>query len=168
VVNALSRQLQAPGEQAGLDAAIAHWEGVWQEALGDERLAGFGRKAAQALAERQKQPPAMACILQPRLDGHDSLAGRTDIAYALGLDLSGLQGTWHRLWAAISMTRQLGLTDDDDLIATLRAEFESLLGRAMTRAEWDWLVLDAHWHCDHVMKPRFGDFSSGGNSSAAP
>ena len=171
VVNALTRQLQAPsapGVQAELDAAIARWEAVCQMVLSDEVLAGMQREAAEAIELRRKQPPAMTLILQPGPHGLGSLAGRTDIAYALGLDLGGLQGTWHRLWAAISMTRHLGLPAGDDLIPTLRAEFEGLLGRPLTQGEWDALVLDAHWHCDHVMTPRFGHPLPGADSNAAP
>lgn len=163
LVNALVRQLQAPGVQgidAALDSAIDRWEAVCHEPLDDERLAGFRRDAAEAIARRRKQPPAMAFILQTGLDGLDSLAGRTDIAYTLGLDLSGLQGTWHRLWAALSMTRHLDLPEGDPLIPTLRAEFEDLLGRPLSGAEWDLLKLDAHWHATHVMSPYFGDPSS--------
>ncbi|MDB5930984.1 MAG: hypothetical protein JWR60_2691 [Polaromonas sp.] len=171
VVNALTRQLQAPGApgvQVELDAAIVRWEAVCQKVLSEEVLAGMQREAAEAMERRRKQPPAMTLILQPGPHGLGSLAGRTDIAYALGLDLGGLQGTWHRLWAAISMTRHLSLPAGDDLIPTLRAEFEDLLGRPLTQGEWDALVLDAHWHCDYVMSPRFAQLSTGADDNAAP
>jgi hypothetical protein len=65
---------------------------------------------------------------------------------ALGGDVDGLYGLWHRLWAALSMAQLWGSPEFEDLPVALRAQFESLLGRAMTDEEYAMLAAHAHQH----------------------
>ena len=51
--------------------------------------------------------------------------------------MHGLQGTWHRLWGIVAMVRSFGQDPaTDDGVATVRAQFEQALGRALTAPEW--------------------------------
>lgn len=151
LVEALARSMEEPdalGVQSDIAAARIAWETMCDTAMTDETLELFSQDAAQLVENRKKSPPEMSRIL---LDGAD---GRRDYGYELGGDLSGLQGTWHRLWASISMNRLLG-TDPEDAVPELRAEFERQLGRPLAPVEWDQLVAHAHRHCDVVMRSRF-------------
>lgn len=154
LVEAIAKSIEAPGTSAlseEIEAARAHWEAVCQTSLTDELMADFQQDAAKLVERKKTQPPEMSSIL---IHG---AGGRRDFGYELGGDLSGLQGTWHRLWASISMIRLFGAQDHGELVPDLRLEFEGLLGRAMTIEEWDQLVAHAHHHCDTVMRPQFED-----------
>lgn len=75
--------------------------------------------------------------------------------------LEGIKGTWHRLWAFLTMLHVFGGTDDGWQAAQeLRAEFEEMLGRPMTAEEWQRLVDRARHHCDQVMIPLVKSFSA--------
>lgn len=154
LLEALARDIEAPGTSTlseEIAAARAHWEAVCQTCLTDDLMADFQQDAAKLVERRKRQPPEMSSILT------HGAGDRRDFGYELGGDLSELQGTWHRLWASISMTRLFGTQDHGELAPDLRSEFEGLLGRTMTVEEWDQLVAHAHHHCDTVMRPRFGD-----------
>lgn len=151
LVKAFAKNLEepnAPGVQADIDLAKANWETVCETELTESLVAKFREDAAELVEKRKTLPPDMSQIL---LDGAD---GRRDFGYELGGNLTGLQGTWHRLWALISMNRLLG-SDLDDAVPELRAEFERQLGRPLAPVEWDQLVAHAHRHCDVVMRPRY-------------
>lgn len=84
-----------------------------------------------------RRPPAISSVIS-------NCPTITDTGYALGIHLHGIEGTWHRLWAIIILTFEFG--DDietNDSVATVRNQFEQILGRAMTTNEWDALVAHA-------------------------
>jgi hypothetical protein len=108
---------------------------------------GIEREAAARLEAKQNRPPAMESILD--------LPQRTaDAEYELGIGLGGLQGTWHRLWASISIAEYLGEELGRDLVATIRADFEGKLGRAISLREWDALSTHASEHSAKIAAHR--------------
>jgi hypothetical protein len=122
---------------------------VTQGQLTDEWMQRFSDDAAALVARRKTQPPAISSILA-------DVGKDRDFGYELGGDMDGLYGLWHRLWAAISMAKLWGSPEFEDLPVALRAQFESLLGRAMTDEEYARLTAHAHHHSETVMAQRFG------------
>jgi len=163
LVEACARKIEEPGNPAvstEIDLAKENWSEVCKEDLAASTLKMAEEEAEDLVEHRLKQPPEMSRIL---LDGAD---GRRDYGYELGGDLTGLQGTWHRLWALISMDRYFGHTLPTADVSELRLEFEAQLGRELAPVEWHQLVEHAHRHSDKVMKPRFpdGDISQSSRS----
>lgn len=120
--------------RAQADAAIAAWERACRMPMPASTLASFEEVARGARDQAQRQPPSLESILGPQ-------EGRTDYGYDLGVDLGGLRGTWHRLWAAMVLDGTMG--EAQDLITTLRSEFEGKLGRSLSDAEWRALAAHA-------------------------
>ncbi|MES2941230.1 MAG: hypothetical protein V4772_00015 [Pseudomonadota bacterium] len=128
-----------------LDTAKCHWEEVCQTPLDDGLLADFAKDAAALTDRRKTMPPAIESIVA-------DTSSLTDYGYKLGVDLSGVFGIWHRLWASISTERLFNLNEDNPpLSLELRKQFEEKLGREMSGDEWAKLVAQAHNHCDTVM-----------------
>lgn len=128
-------------------ARLAFERQVGEHAVGD-MWDDVCAMASALVLERRKHPPKLGAIL----DGFD---GRGDVEYEMGL-LGGLHGTWHRLWSLISSERFFatkGVKADPTAIPDMRREFEGLLGRAMSPAEWERLTAHAHAHCDEVLIP---------------
>ena len=162
LVEAYAKLIEDP-KAAGIPADIELAKESWREACSEDvsaAMVDMVQKEAAALVEQRKtMPPDLSAVL---LDGAD---GRRDFGYELGGDLSGLQGTWHRLWALISLDRYLGHGDSSKATSEVRNEFETQLGRALAPVEWDQLVKHAHRHCDDVMKVRLsGEGSNGADS----
>lgn len=150
VVQAFVQQLEAPGPgaDAAIRAALGHWGSECGAAPSEDLLEGFRQEARSAVERRRRQPPAVESIVA-------DAAGRLDAGYALGVDLGGLRGTWHRLWASISMGRQFGDSPEQRAcVAEVRAQFEALLGRALTPSEWAQLEQHAIRHADTVLSSR--------------
>lgn len=141
LVEALALQVETPGVQAeaAVAAAIAHWEAATQSTLDESRLRSFGEDAARLVESRSARPPALESIV-----GH---VDKTDVGYEMAIHMQGLHGTWHRLWASVAMGPILGSGPEQlACIAEVRGQFESLLGRAMTKDEWDALERHALAH----------------------
>ncbi len=160
VLEALGAQLEQDGEpqRAAVAAAIAHWERQTGAPMDAEALEGFRQDAREAAERRRRQPPAMQEILRVAPTG-------TDVGYDLGVHLHGLQGTWHRLWASMCLCYSFG----NDLaveptVATVRGQFEKLLGRALEPQEFDALAARARNHYETVMRPKLGDAGGGENA----
>lgn len=143
-------QLGSESSRAKVQAATRHWEAACEAQLTPQLLEGFRASAQELIQERGKRPPPLREILKTPTD-------RRDFGYEVGADLSGLEGTWHRLWALISMERLWSRPEPESAVPQLRAQFEQLLGRPLAAHEWDELVAHAHRHADEVMRPDFGD-----------
>jgi hypothetical protein len=149
VVSALAEQLENPGPAAGaaVTAAVAHWERACDGPASESLLQQFRDKAQQLVADRRRGPPKIESVVT-------GVAGRPDAGYELGVHMHGLRGTWHRLWASISASRLWGESpEQQECVATVREQFETQLGRALTSEEWAQLTQHAHRHCDTVSKP---------------
>lgn len=149
VVAALEAQLHEDGEpqRAALQAAIQYWERQCRMTMDGATLEDLQKTARERIERRRRQPPAMTSILT-------SQPATTDTGYQLGIHLEGLQGTWHRLWGIISLSFGFGNdVEANEGIATVRAQFEQLLGRSMSPAEWSALVAHAQNHYETVVKP---------------
>lgn len=159
LVEAYAKHIKDPGS-AGVSAEIELAKTSWSEACNEDLSSPIvemvERDAADLVEQRKTRPPELSAVL---LDGAD---GRRDFGYELGGDLNGLQGTWHRLWALISMDRLFGHIGTSSAVSELREEFETQLGRSLAPVEWNQLVTHAHRHCDEVMKVRLpGEVSNG-------
>jgi hypothetical protein len=85
-----------------------------------------------------------------------------DDLYDLGW-LFGIKGTWHRLWASVALEWWFNGCCDKDIgifVFEIRHEFEELLGRSMTDAEWGKLNALAKAHVEAVIEPLLGKFSA--------
>ena len=138
-MEAIANQIERPGEKA--DASVAAATAVWERVCGGtldlSTLALFRADAQAVLNRRESAPPPLESIVA-------GVADRTDAGYALGVHLEGIRGLWHRLWAMIALSKLGGGTGvEDEGVVTMRAQFESGLGRALTLAEWDALVAHA-------------------------
>ena len=152
VVLALEAQLLEDGEQqrAAVQAAIQCWERECGVQMESSVLEDLTKSARSRIERSRRQPPSMDSILTSRPQ-------TTDTGYRLGVHLEGLEGTWHRLWGMICLV--FGFDDDiatDTGVATVRAQFEKLLGRSMSPQEWDALVAHAENHHETVVKPTLG------------
>ena len=149
LIEALARQIEGQDSEvarSAVDAAKAYWEKTCGATL-DEALLEQLREDARNVAEgRRRQPPPIASIVA-------GVGDRLDVGYSMGVHMDGIRGTWHRLWAAISTARLWGGPQPDETVVTLRGQFEALIGRPMSEAEWAQLTAHAHHHCDTVMKP---------------
>lgn len=155
VVQALEAQLRQDGEQeqAAVQAAVRHWERECGTPMERSLLDDLTRSARQRIEHARRQPPPMEGILTSRPQ-------TTDTGYKLGVHLEGLHGTWHRLWGMLCLVFSFG--DDianDPGVATVRSQFEALLGRTMSAPEWGALVEHAKNHFETVMKPALGGLS---------
>lgn len=142
LVHAYTAQLESPGDKvdAAVLAAERHWEATCRTELDDALRQQLRDEAARALARRRRAPPAVESVVA-------GLEGRTDTGYDLGLHLEGLRGTWHRLWAAIALGCALGdSAEQQGCVATVRGQFEEILGRSLLPAEWDTLAHHAMAH----------------------
>ena len=132
--------------ETALQAAIQHWERVFEHAMLAEdldTLRQLAQRQTQAIANR---PPSMQGIL-------GDLPGRTDTLYRLGVSIHGLEGTWHRLWGIVAMVHSFGQDPaTDEAVARVRDQFEQALGRALTPAERQALQTHAIQHADKTMK----------------
>jgi hypothetical protein len=152
VVEALEAQLLSDGEQerAAVRAAIEHWERECGCQMESSLLEDLKNSARDAIEHRRRQPPSLDSILV-------GSPYATDTGYRLGIHLEGLEGTWHRLWAMICLSFGFGHDiETNEGVAAVRAQFEQLLGRAMSVQEWDALVAHARNHHETVMKPALG------------
>lgn len=132
LTQALADRLATPGAQAdaAVAAAVASWERTTGGTIDAELLALFEDDARKVHDARRRAPPPLEQILGEK--------PRPDYGYMLAGSLQGLQGTWHRLWAALVLEGCMG--GGDDLSAQLRAEFERQLGRPMSPAQWSALT----------------------------
>lgn len=143
-------QPDAPGAQAAVDAAIAHWEKACASPIDAPLLADFREDARKVALRRRRQPPLLESIVA-------GVEGRSDVGYQLGLDLEGLRGTWHRLWAAIAMSAAWGESPAAvEAVAAIREQFEQHLGRQLAPAEWEMLTAHAQRHGFAELRPAFG------------
>jgi hypothetical protein len=152
VVDALEAQLRQDGEQerAAVQAATQHWERECGVQMDSTLLEDLKKSAQDRIEHSRRQPPSLESILT-------SKPQTTDTGYRLGLHLEGLQGTWHRLWGLICLVFSFEKDPRKDAgVATMRSQFEELLGRTMSDQEWDALVAHAKNHYETVMKPSFG------------
>jgi hypothetical protein len=142
LVQAYTLQLQSPGPMAdaSVRAAERHWETVCGVPIDDDVREGLREDAAGSIARSRSKPPPVESVVA-------GLDAKTDVGYDLGIHLEGLRGTWHRLWAAIAMGASLGETPEQrECVATVRAQFESILGRALDTSEWSTLEQHAIAH----------------------
>ena len=149
VVLALEAQMLQDGEhqRAAVQAAIQCWEGECGVQMESSLLEDLTMSAKSRLEHGRRQPPSMDSILATRPQ-------TTDTGYQLGVHLEGLEGTWHRLWGMIVLAFGFGGEIDRHTgVATVRSQFEQLLGRSMSVHEWDALVAHAKNHHERVMKP---------------
>lgn len=149
VVSAMVEQLENPGSaaDAAVTAAVAHWERACDGPASEPVLEQFRDEAQKMVADRRRGPPKIESVVE-------GVAGRSDAGYQLGVHMHGLRGTWHRLWASISAARLWGESpEQQECVATVREQFETQLGRALTSDEWAQLTQHAHRHCDTVSKP---------------
>jgi hypothetical protein len=156
LVNALAAQVEHSdvGTDAAVSAATKHWETACQVTASAEALQPLRNEAAELVKRRLRHPPALESILP-------DVRVRLDAGYELGVSLEGLRGTWHRLWAAISLSKTWGDdVGDPSFIGVILNQFELALGRAMTASEWSQLVEHATRHAENVMKPGMTDGSS--------
>lgn len=139
LVHALHAQMQQDGpmQQAAVQAAIAHWERTCGTVLESDLLADLRAQARQNVQRTRRAPVSMDSILEQRPD-------TTDTGYRLGIHLEGIEGTWHRLWAMLVLVLGFGDdVDEDEGVATVRAQFEHHLRRSMSSTEWAALVAHA-------------------------
>lgn len=149
LVLALVDQAERPG--AGTDAAVSasikHWETVCEATVDAGLMAAFRKTATELLERRRRQPPRLESIVA-------GVEDRSDVGYDLGVSLEGLRGTWHRLWAAVSMSKSFGDEQEQlDCVREIREQFERALGRPLADDEWRQLEQHAHRHAETVMKP---------------
>jgi hypothetical protein len=153
VIDALVDEINGPTDttRQAVTAAIAHWEKSTGQVMTPALRADFDREAHQLLERHRNRPPRIESIIQ-------DAGTRSDIGYEMGLHLEGLRGTWHRLWGAIAFSFMFLATDDDelDLVAELRGQFESQLGRPMSDPEWALLVAHAKRHYETALRPKLG------------
>ncbi len=157
VVDALEARILLDGEQtrAAVQAAIQHWEKECGEQMESSVLEDLKKSARKRIEHNQRQPPALESILANSPETPDA-------GYRLGLHLEGIQGTWHRLWGLICLVFSFDADPGkDDGVATIRSQFEGLLGRTMSVQEWDALVAHAKNHYETVMKPLLGGGGGG-------
>lgn len=152
VLDALDAQLTNDGEheRAALSAAVRHWEAVCNDAMSERDLEEMRERARERRSRLRRLPPPIDTILgaQPTT---------TDTGYKLGVHLHGLEGTWHRLWAIISLAHSFGGNiQADPGVAEVRDQFEGILGRALIPAEWDALVSHAVKHAEAEMRAKGG------------
>lgn len=142
LTEALADAIEQEGElaQASVAAAVQHYEKATGTPMDDELLAVF-REDAQKLADRRRrQPPALESIVA-------GCEQQLDAGYSLGLDLGGLRGTWHRLWAALAMQTAWAESPEGlETVNAIRAQFEQQLGRALSGPEWEQLSAHAKRH----------------------
>jgi hypothetical protein len=144
LTKALAFALEHPGspEAAGkIERARAAWEANSKVVLDEQTLRTFETDARELVRRRQARPPAIEDIL-------GDTGERSDLGYDLGLTLEGLRGTWHRLWAALVLSKQMDL--GDELALQLRSDLVKLLGREMTPAEWERLRALAHARAEQL------------------
>lgn len=149
VVVALEEQLLEDGDsqRAAVQAAIRHWVLECGAPMDDALLQDLQQTARDRIERRRRLPPKMESILT-------ALPTTTDTGYRLGIHLEGLQGTWHRLWAMICVAFGFGHdVQSYEGVQTVRAQFEQILGRTMTPAEWGALAAHAKNHHETVIKP---------------
>ncbi|MFN9470914.1 hypothetical protein [Acidovorax sp.] len=144
LVDALGAQLESKAASKALDAAVAaaivHWEKVCEGPMEPSLLEDLRAEALKQIERRRNRPPQMHTILNP-------VPTMTDVGYGLGLYLDGVEGTWHRLWAILSLTFQFGENPEGNTDCEgLRLQFEQILGRRMQLAEWIALVDHARAH----------------------
>lgn len=144
VVDALELQVDvrspSQAQSAAVSAAIAYWEKVCGTPMNNSLLDDFRTEARQQAERKKNRPPQMSTILAPP-------PTRLDVGYGLGIHLEGIEGTWHRLWALLSLTFQWGDTPEGNTACeSLREQFEQLLGRQLQPREWDALVDHARAH----------------------
>jgi hypothetical protein len=132
VVVALANQMQQPGDRsdAGVRAAVTHWEQTTGATMDAELLADLAKEAMQHVRAQRDRPPPLEDIV--------GAVEHTDVGYDEHLHLFGLRGTWHRLWGALVLGHKLGYDAHEwtGAIAVLREQFEAQLKRPMTEAEW--------------------------------
>lgn len=152
VVEALAQQLNTPGEiaEAAVTAAVGHWETVCKIELAPDLLAAMREEAAALAQHRRRRPPPMESIVA-------GVGEPVDMGYDLSLHLNGLRGTWHRLWATIALGTMMGAgAEHDEAVATVRSQFEQLLGRSLSADEWLRLSQHAQAHGE-AMQTQFGE-----------
>lgn len=77
---------------------------------------------------------------------------QTDTGYRLGIHLEGIEGTWHRLWAAIALCFSFGGDpESDDTVKLVRVQFEERLGRSLGAQEFGRLKEHARNHAERHM-----------------
>lgn len=159
VVDALEGQLLQPGEvqHEAVKAAILHWEREFKESMPSCMLGDLEHEARERIRKRSRQPPRMDSILK-------SYPATTDTGYDLGVHLEGLKGTWHRLWAMLSLVQSFGDDVEHDAgVTEVRGQFQQQLGREMSSQEWQDLVAHAAHHAATVMKPLDAEGEDGGH-----
>lgn len=105
-------------------------------------------QATRQATQKRNRPPQMSDILNP-------MPAATDVGYQLGIHLQGLEGTWHRLWALLSITFQFGDTPEGNAdCENLRHQFEQGLGRRLASAEWSALADHAQAHAMSASRTR--------------
>jgi phosphoglycolate phosphatase-like HAD superfamily hydrolase len=147
LVDALADQEQQPGASAdaAVAAALAHWRAACGVSDAEADLQSLREQARERVDRRKRQPPALESIVEGVRD-------LPDAGYALGVSLHGLRGTWHRLWAALSLSKSWGDLDAD-VVRVVRLQFEQALGRSLSADEWTKLDEHAAHHAATVMKP---------------
>ncbi len=118
------------------------------EQSADPFMVEFQEKAHELVCSRLRRPPKMEEVLGLNENVQD-------LQYDLAGLLGGLRGTWHRLWASISTREtfaEMGL-EPDDTVDLIRQEFEGMLGRPLSQAEWNTLDAHAQRNYREVMKP---------------
>ncbi len=158
VVDALEGQLLQSGkvQQEAVEAAILYWEREFKESMPSGMLGDLEHEARERTRIRSRQPPRMDSILT-------SYPATTDTGYDLGVHLEGLKGTWHRLWAMLSLAQSFGedVTQHEG-VAEVRRQFQQQLGREVSSQEWQDLVAHAAHHAATVMKPLDAESDGGG------
>lgn len=152
VVEAFEAQLANDGEheRTALCVAVGHWEAVCKGTLSNRDLEEMREEARDRQVRRRRMPPRMESILAAR-------PSTTDTGYTLGVHLHGLEGTWHRLWAIISLAHSFGSNIQvDPGVTAVRDQFEGILGRALIPAEWDALVSHAVKHAESEVGSKGG------------
>lgn len=136
VVQSMMDQLQEDGEpqRAAVLAAIRCWERECGVPMDPDMVESLQKTARDRQLQSLRQPPKIDSIVS-------DLPEVRDTGYRLGIHLTGMEGTWHRLWAIMCVTVEFdGDVDSDDGVASVRAQFEQLLGRKLMPAEWGALV----------------------------
>lgn len=147
---ALAHQIEYPGQlaDAAVAAAVRHWEAACGGSMDPQLIDDMRQAAARQLEQRRAGPPPMESILP-------DVASRSDFGYDHRLHLEGLRGTWHRLWAIIGMESIFGDSEEHQQnVAALKAQFEEILGRALTEQEMGALRTHALKHGERVRLQR--------------